>query len=354
DKKDYVRKAAVSALGKLGAVSEIPAIVEILDDKEHYVRAAAVSALGELNAVFVIPSIIRLVEDRYDNVRKAANSALGKLNTVSTTPVAMLDQRSREALISRISAEQKVNLRIAALDALGATGRQDCAEDIYKQLTSLDKKNDASLRYRSFMWLGRMKYTDAQDDVEDELEKLVQEKAAWRKERDSENQEAASNELEEKQDKTWRKEHWEYMLGNALARIDPTERSIELLSHPFYQVRQGAIRALASRVAEADKAGVGAALIGKIIQAHQNFDPDDLPSPFPYAAFQAIDLALWNLEYTGKKDDVSKLKEILKNLQPCQIPGQDGAINERLEWTIKRLEEKLKPQAEKENQPASP
>ena len=98
---------------------------------------------------------------------------------------------------------------------------------------------------------------------------------------------------------------------------------------------------MASRVAEAEKDGAGAALIGKIIEAHQAFDPDDLPSPFPYAAFQAIDLALWNLGYTGKQEDVKTLQEILAKLKPCRVPGQEGAIKERLEWTIKRLEEKL-------------
>jgi hypothetical protein len=125
----------------------------------------------------------------------------------------------------------------------------------------------------------------------------------------------------------------EYRLGSALARIAPAERGIELLGHPLYQVRQGAVRALA---AKAD-----AALIGKIIQAHQNFNPDELPSPFPYTAFQAIDLCLWNLEYTGKQEDLTKLKDILANLKLCQIPGQEGAIEERLDWTIERLKEKL-------------
>ncbi|MCI5143544.1 MAG: hypothetical protein D3909_17845 [Candidatus Electrothrix sp. ATG1] len=133
-------------------------------------------------------------------------------------------------------------------------------------------------------------------------------------------------------------EHHEYRLSTALTRIAPTTTGIALLGHPLFHVRQGAIRALA---AKAD-----APLIGKIINAHQNFDPDDLPSPFPYAAFQAIDLALWNLEYTGKKDDVTKLKEILNNLKPCQVPGQEGAIKERLEWTIDRLKENLARNAE--------
>ncbi|MCI5168103.1 MAG: hypothetical protein D3903_18955 [Candidatus Electrothrix sp. GM3_4] len=89
------------------------------------------------------------------------------------------------------------------------------------------------------MWLGRIAYTDAQDYVEDELKELVQEKAAWRKERDREKQETASDEVKIKQqDKSWLKEHWEYMLGNALARIAPENTGINLLDHPLYQVRQ--------------------------------------------------------------------------------------------------------------------
>ncbi|MCI5158290.1 MAG: hypothetical protein D3906_07565, partial [Candidatus Electrothrix sp. AUS1_2] len=177
------------------------------------------------------------------------------------------------------------------------------------------------------------------DGLEDKLRELEQAKAEWREQRDQN-----SGSMEDKDDAWWQMR--EYMLGNALARIAPAERGIELLDHPLYQVRQGAVRALASRIAEADKDGVGADLIGKIIQAHQDFDPADLPSPFPYAAFQAIDLALWNLEYTGTKDDLAKLKDILANLKPCQVPGQKGAIEERLKWTIKRLEDNLAQNAE--------
>ena len=264
--------------------------------------------------------------------------------------------------------QQNFTIRQAALDALGATGRPDCAKEIYELLANhMEEDQDDSLRYRSFMWLGRMTYSPAQDFVEDELKNLEKEKAAWRKERDIEQQEAVSDEPEEKQDKTWKKEHWEYMLGNALARIAPETSGIDLLNHPLYQVRQGAIRALASRVADGTD---GAALIGEIIQAHQNFDPDDLPSPFPYAAFQAIDLALWNLEYTGEPKDLEQLTIRLNSLKEknCKktsqegkleecldwtsnIPGQEGAIEERLQWTIKRLDERLN--QDDENRPAS-
>ncbi|MCI5122872.1 MAG: hypothetical protein D3908_17130, partial [Candidatus Electrothrix sp. AUS4] len=218
--------------------------------------------------------------------------------------------------------------RFAAVDALGMTNRSEYAEDIFHLL---NKSKEDSLRWRCLHWLGRMRYTSAQDYVENELYKLENAKAEWREQRDQD-----SDKIADKSDDYW--QHQEYHIGSALARISPAETGIDLLNHPLYQVRQGAIRALA---AKAD-----APLIGKIIQAHQAFDPADLPSPFPYAAFQAIDLALWNLEYTGTKDDVTKLKDILDHLKPCQVPGQEGAIKERLEWTIERLEENIARNAE--------
>ena len=307
---------------------------------------ASLGGIGEYHPGLVqtqTEQLLKLAEYNSLELRRAAIKALGQLISFhgkeKPADLPELENKVRPAL-RHLLFDPKQNLvtRLAALDALGATGRQDCAAEIYELLTKLDQDKDDSLRYRSFMWLGRMVYIPAQNDMAGELRQLTQKKAVWRKERDS-------GQL----DKTWRKEHWEYMLGNSLARITPETIGIDLL-HPLYQVRQGAIRGLASRIAD----GVAdAILIGKIIQSHQNFNPDDLPSPFPYAAFQAIDLALWNLEYAGTKKDISTLQNILKNLKPCQILGQEGAIKERLEWTINRLDERLSQDTKNENQAVS-
>ncbi|MCP4363948.1 MAG: HEAT repeat domain-containing protein [Planctomycetes bacterium] len=360
EKNAGARIQAARRLTYIAIAQSAALLVQLIDDQDLDVAQEAVRLTGrlaEFHPEWIKPEpLLALLNHADFNLRQAAIKALGQLISFQgeKKPADLLnvEQKVRAALHKMVADEQKNFIdRQAALVALGATKRQDCAEEIYELLTNLEKGKDDALRYRSFLWLGQMVYTDAQDDVEAELKELMQEKAAWRKERDTQKREDASVEIKgDQEDKSWRKEHWEYMLGNALARIAPGERGIELLDHPLYQVRQGAIRALASKVADEDKAGVGAALIGKIIQAHQNFDPEDLPSPFPYAAFQAIDLALWNLEYTGKKDDLDKLKDILENLEKCKIPGQQGAIKERLQWTIDRLKSRLKQNDSNENQ----
>jgi HEAT repeat protein len=323
------------------------------DTDQNVVKAAveSIGSIGEYHPDLVrapVESLLKLTEHTNLELQQSTITALGQLISFQgkETPAELLKLEQKVHTVLRnilFDQKEKKVIRQTALDALGTTGRQDYAEEFYELLSSLEEGKDDSLRYRCVLWLGRIIHSPTYDYIKNELKELEKEKATWRKERDNEEQRSVSNDLEKK-DKKWRKEHWEYMLGNALARIKPEITGIKLLNHPLYQVRQGAIRALASRIA--DRAA-DASLIGKIIQAHQNFDPDDLPSPFPYAAFQAIDLALWNLEYSGKKDDVTKLKEILNNLKPCQVPGQEGAIKERLEWTIERLEENLARNAEK-------
>jgi HEAT repeat protein len=328
------RTQAAQLLCAISTEQSAALLAQLINDPNREVKEEAVRQTGllaELHPEWIKPEpLLALLNQPNVQLRRATIKALGQLISFQgeKTPADLPDveQKVHAALITLVSAEQKdFAARQAALDALGAAGRY--GQELFDFLAKLDKKKDDSLRYRCLHWLGGMEYPAAKDYVENELKELEQEKADWRKER----QKTEQNELKQ-EDKSWPKEHWEYLLGNALARIAPETRGIELLGHPLYQVRQGAVRALAGKA--------NAALIGKIIQAHQAFNPDDLPSPFPYTAFQAIDLALWNLEYTGTENDLNILKNI--KLEPCKIPGQEGAIEERLEWTIKRLEDKLK------------
>ena len=66
---------------------------------------------------------------------------------------------------------------------------------------------------------------------------MTDEKADWRKQRDNEELKNNSSDELAQQDNSWKKEHWEYMLGNALARIKPEITGIKLLNHPLYQVQ---------------------------------------------------------------------------------------------------------------------
>ena len=341
------RTQAAQLLCAIATEQSAALLVQLINNPNREVKEEAVRQTGllaELHPEWIKPEpLLALLDQPNVNLRRAAIKALGQLASFQgekkPADLPDVEQQVHAALRTLVSAEQKdFAARQAALDALGAAGRY--GDELLALLNTLKKGQDDSLRYRCLHWLGRMKYAAAKEYVENELKELEQEKAVWRKERLKTEQ----NELKQ-EDKSWPKEHWEYMLGNALASIAPAERGIALLGHPLYQVRQGAVRALAGK-ADAD-------LIGKIIHAHQNFNPDELPSPFPYSVFQAIDLALWNLEYTGNQEDVKTLQKILANLKPCRVPGQEGAIQERLEWTIERLESNLKTDAERKQQTAA-
>jgi len=333
----HERIEAARSLANLFTPQAVELLGRLVQDSDQTVVAAAIESIGiigEYQPSLVLAQTDKLLElttHSDSDLREKAIITLGRLISFrgKEQDFLELEHKVHAALLGILNdLKQDQFTRFAAVDALGITNRPEYAEDIFHLL---NKTEEGSLRWRCLHWLGHMRYTSAQDYVENELHKLENAKAEWREQRDQN-----SDMIADKSDDYW--QHQEYYLGSALARIASAERGIQLLNHPLYHVRQGAIRALA---AKAD-----ATLIGKIIQAHQNFDPNDLPSPFPYAAFRAIDLALWNLEYTGEKDDVSKLKDILKNLKPCQVPGQEEAIKERLEWTIDRLDENLTKNAE--------
>ncbi|XOF35105.1 MAG: HEAT repeat domain-containing protein [Candidatus Electrothrix sp. YB6] len=345
------RKEAATVLGYIFTEQSVKFLKRLLQDSNKKVIKVAVESIGTISEYRPelvqeqVPNLLVLSDHADLRLRESTITALGRFLAFRGQERAATFSEMERKIRAKLQAvlfdsAQEKSLRLRALNAFGATDREKYAEVLYELLVKLEKDN--SLRYRILHWLSQMAYAPAYDYMENKLEELEQEKADWRKERAIEEPEktASDSEVEvDRQDKTWKKEHWEYMLGNALARIAPAEEGIELLDHPLYQVRQGAIRALASRIADG---AANASLIGEIIQAHQAFDPDDLPSPFPYAAFQAIDLALWNLEYTGTKEDIATLKDIRDKLKP----GQEGAIEERLEWTIKRLTEKFAEDAE--------
>lgn len=345
------REETAKNLSSIFSPQSVALIDKLMGDSEKSVSMAAVKSLGIIGEYAPglvqkqVPKLFTLTNHDHLDMQEEAVNALGRLISFRGKEKAVkyheTDQRIRSAFRAFILDQEPKNSfrRTVSADALGATGRQECAHDFESLLNEL---KDDPRYYRCLYWMKRLETDNLsgdalQEKLQSELEQLTAEKELWRQKRNK-NQEPtstdaafASNTAQDKD--AWRVEQIEHLLGNALARIASAERGIELLGHPLHHVRQGAVRALAGK-ADAD-------LIGKIIQSHQDFNPDDLPSPFPYTAFQAIDLTLWNLEYTGKAADLAKLKNILKNLQPCRIPGQEGAIKERLEWTIERLEEKF-------------
>lgn len=353
---DNKKIAAAQTLGHIYTQQAAELLSRLINNSNPAVTSSAIYSIGNIAAYHPEwfqeqkDRLLALTNHSHLELRVAALTALGRFISFRGDKKAAdfpeLDQKIHTVLRNIIASPQQKNcFRVTAIDALGKTNRHACAEDLYTLMTEqLTHPEDDALRSLCMLWLGRMKYKPAQAYIENELRKLEEAKAAWRMQRDQKREsddESAdtgdeTEKVDMKEDAYW--EHHEYRLATALTRIAPETTGIDLLRHPLYHVRQGAVYALGAKPT--------ATRIAKIINAHQKFDPADLPSPFPYAAFQAIDLALWNLEYTGKQDDLPRLKDILANLKPCQVPGQEGAIKERLEWTIERLAENLAKNAE--------
>lgn len=137
-----VRKAAVTAVGKLGLTDCIPQIVRLLDDCDHDVRNSVVSCLQALahidrNRIFDVACQIGdsdqseqrrnaailfatlgdgdrlslLVKDEDALVREAAVSSIGKLQLTAATGTLLI------ALV-----DENPDVRIAAVEALGEVG----------------------------------------------------------------------------------------------------------------------------------------------------------------------------------------------------------------------------------------
>jgi HEAT repeat protein len=166
DPASHVRKAAVSAAGKLGLTDCIPGIVRLLDDTDHNVRDAVVACLQTLalidrhgiqavarqivdseqpeqrrNAAILFAALgdgdrlSLLVKDEDALVREAAVSSIGKLHIVEAT---------RTLLIALV--DESPDVRIAAAEALGEVGDENVVsalnhalndEDIWVQCSAL-------------------------------------------------------------------------------------------------------------------------------------------------------------------------------------------------------------------------
>ncbi|MCI5146943.1 MAG: HEAT repeat domain-containing protein, partial [Candidatus Electrothrix sp. AR3] len=270
------RKKAAEILGNIFTEQSMRALAGLMQDSKANVVIQAVESIGIIGAYHP-----ELVQDELKNLLNYPNRALeetvivalgrmisfqGKEKFINFTE---LDQKIRKTLQEIISdQDQTIRRRLLAIDALGATDRQECANDLYELFKQHNKSS--RLRFRYFRWFVRMQpdAVDMKDILQNELKELEAKKKAWRQDREQDDDSALAD-IKEKQNKGWKKEHWEELFGNSLACIDPETSGIDLLSHPHYQVRQGAIRALAFKV-DADR-------IGKIIQAHQDFNPKDLP-----------------------------------------------------------------------------
>lgn len=87
DESPMVRKNALIALGNLGAVNTIPAIIVVLNDEDKFTRCQAAHVLGVLKdekAVYPLVKILR--QDPYPFARQTAANSLGEIGDEHAVP----------------------------------------------------------------------------------------------------------------------------------------------------------------------------------------------------------------------------------------------------------------------------
>ena len=172
DSMPLVRKAAVTAAGKLGLTDCIPRIVHLLDDSDHDVRSCVVTCLQALaridrNSIFDVACQIGnsdqpeqrrnaailfatlgdgdrlslLVKDEDALVREAAVSSIGKLRIIAATGTLLI------ALV-----DENPDVRIAAVEALGEVG----GEGVVTALTHALNDEDAWVQCAALKSIARI------------------------------------------------------------------------------------------------------------------------------------------------------------------------------------------------------
>ena len=125
-----VRLAAITALGAIGSLETVPALIALTTDTDGDIRAQAVNALGRIGDDRAAAAITGALKDPQDAVRLQAAHAAGKLQLKDATP-SLIDlladgfwwvrYRAAEALY-RMGEAGPVLLRSASLED-GRTGQ---------------------------------------------------------------------------------------------------------------------------------------------------------------------------------------------------------------------------------------
>ena len=83
DEEEYVREAAVWALGEIGHKTAVEPLMLAVNDRDRYVREGAVAALGKIKDPGVVQPLVRALQDHDESMRRAAEEALGRLGRIA-------------------------------------------------------------------------------------------------------------------------------------------------------------------------------------------------------------------------------------------------------------------------------
>jgi HEAT repeat protein len=86
DSQADVRRNAASALGKIGDTSAVVPLLEALCDTHAWVRGNAVIALGKIGDASILPTLYRMLKDTDSWVRENTLVALGNIGDIIAVP----------------------------------------------------------------------------------------------------------------------------------------------------------------------------------------------------------------------------------------------------------------------------
>jgi HEAT repeat protein len=324
-------------LGYVVVEKAVSLLIPMLKDEDSDVvekSLTSLSQVGEIHPEWLQPSSQQIIE-AIKKVEADLNDTI-KIKIQAELIATAKNDAIEKQLFSIIQDPTQPNyLRFAALEGLENSNRPEIGKFLLQLLQA--PKQDAIEMPVSHL-LAKMAYQPAKATMQQRLKVLENAKAQWRAVRDNYHYKPTTdNDAVITDDpnapKAWQDDYKIYQYAYALARIAPASDGIELLAHPLYQARQAAIRALAEKA--------DGNLIKKLVEHHQQFNPEDLPSPLPYSTYQAIDKALEQVEYTGTAQDLAILKQIKGTSIQTQMKDQQHAINERFDWTIEELDYRL-------------
>lgn len=121
--------AALTELSVIGDKAAVENIIHNLKDFDPKVRSSAAAALGEIKTPEAVDALIDALTDTNGFVRGTAASALGKLKSLKAV----------DSLIELLAADQDVNARRGAAEALGLIGDARAVQALVRALDDLDK-----------------------------------------------------------------------------------------------------------------------------------------------------------------------------------------------------------------------
>jgi HEAT repeat protein len=313
-----VRQQLAEILGRCACAGTLgnELVKNLFNDSNHSVKLAAIVAIGKLKMEDMLDRLYALLNnDSFIDIHIAVTEALGEMTAIESKAKTIIDNL-KTTLNDK---NRSIPVRLAALKTIG---KQKDKESIRIILDAVVNDPDclALVGYRIIGAYGKDAYAHL-DRLYQKLNDIDVNYKMWRQLRDNnsvknDKAHAAAN----------FESFWAFSLAQAIARIDPDQKGVELLSHNLADVREGAWTGLAQTR--------DVALL-KRLHEERNNSHDPL---FRHAAYRALDELLMYLEHDT--EDKELLLQELKNFYKTIEAEKPEGLLERLDWTIKEIEAK--------------